>query len=260
MTTDDRRAGGPTGQVKSLVTAVRILEAIDALPEPTLTALTDEVGFAKSTVFDHLQTLEANDFVVREDGVYRLGLRFLEFGGTARNDIELYETAQPEVEKLAVETGELVNLVVEEHGKGVYIDFVKGADSVELDTYVGKREPLHNTAFGKAILAHLPEERVTEIVERHGLPRETESTITTREDLDERLEQIRSRGFALDREERLEDLSCVAAPIIGSESGVIGAVSISGPAGRMHDKGLADDLADKVVRTANIIKVNLTYS
>lgn len=247
--------------MKSLERAFAVLEAVATLEEPGVTEIAEEIGVAKSTVFDHLKTLEANDFVVKtEDSSYRLGLRFLDYGGQTRSQFELYRIAKPELEKLAAETDELVNLVVEEHGVGVYIDYVKGAEAVNLDTYVGKRELLHSTACGKAILAHLPDERVDEIVDRHGLPGETDRTVTSRAELDERLERVRERGFAVDREEQLAGLRCVAAPVTDGESEVLGSVSVSGPTSRLQDDRLTNELAEKVMRTANIIEINLTYS
>lgn len=261
MATDPRPALDHDQPVKSLVTAIRVLEAVEALDDPGVTDIADEVGVAKSTVFDHLKTLEANCFVVKTDeNSYRIGLRFLDFGGRVRSQLELYRIAKDEVSKLADETGELVNLVVEEHGLGVYVDYVKGADSINLDTYVGKREHLHNTAFGKAMLAYMPEARVDAIIERRGLPAETTETVTSRADLEERLDRVRELGFAVDREERLDGLRCVAAPIKGDEAGVRGAVSISGPTSRLQDDRLMNELADEVMRTANIIEINLTYS
>jgi DNA-binding IclR family transcriptional regulator len=119
---------------------------------------------------------------------------------------------------------------------------------------------MHNTAVGKAILAFLPEVRVDEILDRHGLPQQTDRTITTREDLEERLERVRENGYALDREERLTGLTCVAAPIRSDDGGVVGSISVSGPASRLDDDQLTGDLAERVVQTANIIEINVTYS
>jgi len=261
MATDPRPVSEHDQPVKSLKTTIRILEAVESLDEPGVTDIADELDVAKSTVFDHLKTLESNEFVVKTDGnSYRIGLRFLDFGGRVRSELELYRIAEEEVAKLADETGELVNLVVEEHGLGVYIDYVRGADAINLDTYVGKREHLHNTAFGKAMLAYMPESRVDEILERHGLPPETGKTVTSRSELEDRLDRVKERGFAVDREERLDGLRCVAAPIMGEGSSVLGAVSLSGPTSRLQDDRLMNELADEVKRTANIIEINLTYS
>lgn len=261
MATDGRGSPNHGGAVKSLETAFDVIDAVERLTDPGVTDVAEEVGLAKSTVFDHLRTLEANHFVVKtDDDTYRIGLRFLDYGGKARSERELYRIAKPELEKLAEETGELVNLVVEEQGMGIYLDYIRGQDSVNLDTYIGKREYLHSTAFGKAMLAHMPAPKVDEIVDRHGLAPETDRTVTSRSALDERLENVRERGYAIDREERLNGLRCVAAPVTPDDGEVIGAVSISGPTGRLQDNRLTEELADEAMRTTNIIEINRAYS
>lgn len=260
MPLDELASTDRNGGVKSLDTAFKILDAIRRLESPGVTRIAGEVDVAKSTVFDHLKTLESHDFIVKTGDTYQIGLRFLDFGGWTRRNLELYETAKPLIDELAEETGEFVNLTVEEHGMGVYIYFARGSDAIKLDTYVGKRDNLYDTAFGKAILAHLPPERVEMIVERYGLHPETDDGPSSMEELEERLELVRERGFAVDKAEQLHWLRCVAAPVLSKEGDVFGAVSISGPASRFKDDQLFDDLADEVIRTSNIIEINLTYS
>lgn len=245
--------------VKSIETAIKIIEFLDAKGEAGVTEIANDVGVAKSTVHDHLKTLQAHEFLAKNGRKYRIGLRFLDHGGRARSRQKLYRVGHPEVRQLAERTGEVANLAVEEHGLGVYIDVARGENAINLDTYVGKREHLHSTAIGKAILAHLPEERVDEIIERHGLPRETDHTIDSREELEDELEEIQRRGFATDREERLHSLRCIAVPIMKGQSQVIGAISVSGPSSRMDDTRLEEELADQVTRTANIVEINVTY-
>lgn len=261
MTPRNNRMEDNGGKVKSLETAFRIIDTVETLDGAGVTEVSDHVAVAKSTVHDHLQTLESNDFLCKEsDGTYRVGLRFLDHGGLARSRLDLFQTSKPEVENLAEQTGELANLIVEENGLGVYIDYATGNKAVNLDTYLGKREYLHSTAFGKAILAHLPSSRVNNIIDRRGLPAETDRTITSRKRLEERLETVREKGFAVDDEERLEGLCCVAAPIRNSDKDVVGAISISGPASRLKGGRLTNELAPEVIQTANIIEINMTYS
>lgn len=249
----------PKTPVKSIETAILLIETLDGLGSAGVTELANEAGIAKSTVHDHLKTLEAHELVVNEDGQYNLGLRFLDYGGRARVKKDVYQTAKPELEKLAENTGEIANLVVEEHGVGIYIDVARGENAVNLDTYVGKREYLHSTAVGKTILAHLPPEETDSIISKHGLPEETNHTTTSREELYAELETVRDRGFATDKEERLSGLRCVAAPIVPEEGRVYGGVSVSGPVSRMQDERLKGELADEVKRIANIIEVNVLY-
>lgn len=245
--------------VKSIQTFIGILEAIEALDGAGVTDVASEMGIAKSTAHDHLKTLEMNDFVINEGGKYYVGLRFLTHGGRARTKIDLYEIAKPELNRLAEKTGEVANLIVEEHGLGVYIDMVRSDNAVNLDTYIGKREYLHNTAVGKAILANLPGDRRNEIIEDRGLPSETPQTMTDKIDFFQELETVKSQGYAIDNEERLEGLRCVGVPIKVDEERVIGAISVSGPTRRMDENRLGK-LADEVMRVANIVEVNITYS
>ena len=249
-----------TTPVKSVETTIEIIETIENLDGAGVSEIARSLGIAKSTVHDHLQTLAAHELVVRRDDTYHVGLRFLDHGGHARSRNKVYSIAKPEVARLAEQTGEMANLVVEEHGLGVYIDVARGENAINLDTYIGKREYLHNTAVGKAILAHLPEEEVDAILARHGMTQETDRTVTTRSELDAELQKTRERGYATDQEERLIGLRCVAAPIMQERTRVVGAISVSGPASRMDDERLADGLAEKIVRVANIIEVNVTYS
>lgn len=250
----------PSAPVKSVHTATRVLEALDRLDGAGVTTVASELGVAKSTVHDHLKTLEAEEFVVNDDGEYRVGLRFLDFGGHARMRNELYAVAKPQIEELASITGELANLVVEEHGWGVYLAVERGENAVSIDSYVGKREHLHSTAVGKAILAQLPRERVEAIIDRRGLPGQTGDTITDRETLFERLAIVRDRRFAFDREEHRSGLRCVAAPITTEDGAVLGGISVSGPTSRLEGDRLEHELADQITRISNIIEINVTYA
>ena len=60
---------------------------------------------------------------------------------------------------------------------------------------------MHCTSVGKAILAFLPEERITEIVRRTRFERFTHRTIATPEALRAEIEKTRRRGYAVDDEE-----------------------------------------------------------
>jgi DNA-binding IclR family transcriptional regulator len=204
-------------------------------------------------------TLCEEGYVTKTGDEYRIGLKFLEIGGYTRKSMELYQVAEPEVKALAEETGELANLLIEEQGMGVYLMRSKGDRAVDLDTYAGLRTYLHTTALGKAILANLPESQIEEIVDRHGLEQETPNSIGTREELDETLETVRERGYAIDDGERLEGLRCIAAPVKQPPDDVLGAISISAPASRVSDEDLTGELAEVVLSAANVIELNINY-
>lgn len=246
--------------IGALGTSLRILEALKEKGSAGVTELADELDLPKSTVYSHLRTLREHEYVDWQDETYCIGLKFLDFGEHTRDRMRIYDVAKPEVEALAEETGELANLLVEEHGEGVYLTRAKGDQAVNLDTHAGMRVGLHCTSLGKAVLAYLPEERVDEIVDRWGLPARTANTISTREELDEELAAIRERGYATDNGERLSGLRCVAAPVTDPDGHAIGAVSVSGPTSRMKGETFESEIPERVQSAANVIELNLTYS
>lgn len=245
--------------VRATETSFRILDALRALDGAGVTELASYLELPKSTVHNHLQTLRRTEYVTKQGPEYDVGLRFLQLGEYARDRRQVATIGPPEIEKLAAETREMANLLVEEHGRGVFLYRAKGADAVHMDTHAGKRVHLHTTGFGKSILAHLPEERVEEVLDRHRLPQVTPNTITDREQLMDELDEIRAQGYAYDDEERLEGLRCIAAPIV-VDSDVLGAVSVSGPKSRMSGEWYTEELPALTMSTANVIEINSTYA
>lgn len=252
-----KEAKNPVGAVQ---TSVAILEELYAREEAGVTELADALNLSKGTVHNHLATLRNAELVARDDEKFRHSLRFFEFGEHARRRRAIYEIGRPEVDELATETGELANILVEEHGRGIYLHRAQGSRALSLDTGTGVRVYLHNTALGKAILAHLPESRVTDILDRHGMPATTENTITDRAELFQRLDEINDQGYAYDREERAPGIRCVAAPVVTNDEVVRGAVSVAGPATRIRGKRLESELPELVRSTAKVISINLSYS
>lgn len=253
---------GNTAQnpIKSAQMAFRIVETLRELDGAGVSALARELEMPKSTTHNYLSTLEETEYLTKEDGIYYVGIRFLELGSYARNRRKIYEISKPEVRNLAKETGELANLLIEEHGKGTYLQRARGEQAVNVEAPEGTRVPLYCTALGKSILAHLPEERVETIIEREGLEQVTPKTVTDRETLFDQLAEIRERGYALDDEERIQGLRCVAAPILSTDGRVLGAISVAGPSNRIRGDRYREMLPNKVLETVNVIELNVTYS
>jgi len=251
----------PTAQnpVQSVEVMFTIVEALKELDGAGVTELSDHLDLPKSTLHNYLATLEQEEYVRKDGTTYHVGLRFLDLGAYARDQIEMFEVAKPELEHLATETGELANLLVEEHGKGSYLYRTRGEMAVQVRGHVGTRAPLHSTSLGKAILAHLPESRVEQIIDEHGLAPSTPETITDPETLFEELAAIRDRGVAFDDEERLRGLRCVAAPIRANDE-VVGAISVSGPTNRLRNDRFREEIPQALLEVQNVIELNVAYS
>ena len=245
-------------RVRATETSIRMLEGlIDLGGEAGITELATHLSVAKSTVYKHLNTLDSNGLVVKHGDRYRIGLRALEFGGYAQRYDGVYDTARPQLRKMADETGELANLMFEEDGWGVYVHTSRGEDAVDIDTQTGRRAHLHATGLGKAILATLPEERVEAIVDSRGLPGVTEHTITDRAELLAELDEIRSAGIAYDREECVEGMACIARPL-STPSERPAAISITGPVSRVSSGGTEATVRTVLEEAGNVIELELT--
>lgn len=258
---DQRKGGGGTEPpVKAVDTAVQVLEVLDNQEGATVTAISKQLGMSKSTVHRHLSTLENGRLVVKRDGRYYLGLRFLELGNSALDHHSFHAVAKPLVDELVRETRESCHVAVEEHGRAVYLHYARSETGVKTDAHPGIPLYMHCTATGKALLAHLPDERVSAILDRHGLPAKTDNTITRRDRLFDELAEIRDRGVAFGDEERVDGMRGVAAPITDRDSqDLLGALTIAGPTKRIKGDRFRVDLPELLERTTKIIEVELSY-
>ena len=255
---------GPTnGSPRTLQTVSRAFDIVRALEEldgAGVTELTEHLGLSKSVVYNYLSTLREEKFVVKQGDTYELSLQFLLVGEYVRYQNVLYQVGKPALDDLAEKTGEFAHLAAEEHGLGINLYKVSGEKAVGSEYQVNKLQRadyLHFSATGKAILAHLPRERVEWIIDRYGLPAKTESTITDREALFEELETIRERGHSRNEEEEITGLQAIGAPVRNRHGEVLGSISVSGPVRRISESGFQEELIEEVVNTANIIEVNI---
>lgn len=253
-----------TGSPETLSTVKRAFEVVDTLREmegARVTELAEEHDIAPSTAHKYLATLDQEGFAVKEGDVYHVGLDFLDLGTYAKNRKPGYRLSTEKVREIAEETGERAQFVVEEHGRGIYLHTeASNSGAVLMDRRNGIHRYLHSTASGKAILAHLPDDRVNEIIDEHGLPAETEQTITDRDALFEELERIREDGVAYNDEESVEGLRSVGVPVKGSDGFVFGSLSVSGPSNRLKDTVYREEIPDQLLGHANEIELNVRYS
>lgn len=248
------------GTVKASRTAFEIIETIAREDGGRVTEVADELGLAKSTVHRHLATLEDLEYVVKDGNEYRIGFRFLKLGEQTRKRSDAYQMARKKVQKVAEQTAERAQFVVEEHGKAVYVFGATGEHAVKTNSEIGKYRPLQSMAAGKAILAALPDERVEEIIRQHGLPSMTENTITDRDELYAELDVIRERGYSISDQETLLGLRAIGVPIERPDGDVFGAFSVSGPTHRVQGDRLEESIPNILLGTANELELDMKYS
>ncbi|WP_436936476.1 IclR family transcriptional regulator [Halovenus marina] len=224
----------------------------------SVTEISNEFNLPTSTAHIHLKTMTEAGYLRRVGSKYQLSLRFLEHGAQIRRRHEIYKTAQDKVKSVAQTTGEVASLGVEEGGKRVLLYKSEGGDAVYDNAVTGEFTYLHWVSLGKAILAHMPESDVQDIIDKHGLPSATDATITDEDQLFDELVSIRERGYAVENEEHHKDICAVAVPI-RTNTKVVGAISVSGPKTRFDESRIKNQLVEELTDRANVIELEVKH-
>ena len=248
--------------VKSVANALDILEAFTGgQAELGVTELGKRLNLHKNNVFRLLATLEMRGYIEqnRETENYRLGLKPLELGKAFQRHCGLTLHGRESLEAAAARTGETASLGVLRGDRVIYIDVVETTRSVRVASRLGAVLPAYCTSVGKVLLAHRTSEEIAAYLERTALTAYTPRTVTDPQVLLHQFGQIRRQGFAVDREEYEEAVRCVAAAVRDHSGAVAAAISLSGPAQRLPDERLRDELVPAVVEAARTLSRRLGY-
>lgn len=173
-----------------------------------------------------LRELERLSFVERDhDGCWCLppgGVMTLSPALVAR--LNLRAAARPVIERLAARTGESVCVNVRHHDHRMRIDAVRGRPP-QPPLPVGETLPLHSGTSGRVILAHLPRATAAAVVAHAGLGAEDARQLRAE------LASVRRRGYLAAVGDRIATVASLSVPVFGA-SGIVGAVTVAGPAGR----------------------------
>ena len=228
------RAGRTSGGVQSIERAFGLLESLaDAGGALGLSQLAHESGLPLPTIHRLLRTLVDLGYLRQEASrQYVLGPRLIRLGEASSHMLSIW--ARPHLARLVDELGESANLAMLDGDEIVYVAQAQSRQSMRMFTEVGRRVLPHCTAVGKAIMAGMPPGQVREILQRTGMPRHTETTVTDPEEFARQLAAAAEVGYALDEGEQETGVRCVAVAVPDTPTRL--AISVSGPAGRMTEE------------------------
>ena len=226
--------------------------------------LSEKIKFPKGTTHRLLSSLAYFDYVRQESLTknYFLGFKLVDLGNLMLDQLDLRNVARPNLIYLAEKIQETVHLVVRDTDEALYIDKVDlypRRAGLQMVSRLGARIPMHCCSVGKVLLANLPEEEFENIIRARGLPKRTQNTIASRNQLRKHLAMVKARGYAVDNEENEEGVRCVAAPKKNEKGRVIAAMSISGPTARISLEQIHSSLKDEVRKTALNISKQLGF-
>ncbi|MGA2379995.1 MAG: IclR family transcriptional regulator [Spirochaetia bacterium] len=220
----------------------------------SITELSELMLEAKSVVFNRANVLKELGYIEQDEHSkrYTLTTKLLELTNASLSGYYQRTNIHTYLKAIADQTGHCTYFGLRnKQNRVVYVDRYASENAMTVYTNVGDSPIPHCTAHGKALLAFLSLEEI-EWVLAQGMEKFTDRTITDRDALLNELRSIRQKGFAIDDEERMRGVRCVAAPVFNSYRQVIGAIGISGMAQLLTDSVLESyarivkDVADKV--------------
>jgi DNA-binding IclR family transcriptional regulator len=248
-----------TPSVPALERTLAILELLaGSRAGLTLPEIAKELQLPKSSVHCLLITLERHHYLNRNERTsrYMFGSKLFSLGNMSLSGLRVRQVAAPHMHTLMEASGLTVHLAVLEGYEAVLVEKAEPRGQYKLATWLGKRMEVHCTSLGKALIAHLPEETVDQLVRERGLPRHNDSAIGSLKKLREELRRVRDSGYAVDDEEDEIGYRCIGAPIYDEAGQVTAAISVSGTVLQVREDN-SQALAREVVHAAAAISKSL---
>lgn len=248
MAKEGTKPGYPIESVDRALSLLLALEQTDRLSVAEASRLLD---VSRSTAHRLLNMLQYRGFV-RQDPrtrTYIGGPALLRIGLVAVRQLDVRMIARPILERIVAEVDETAHLVVLQGADAMFLDCVESSKMIRAGARTGTALPAHCTAGGKALLATLNHAELRALLGRRTLQGLTPNSLTSFDELERQLEEIRARGYALNDRESESDLRAVAAlvPTPDGPLSMEAAISVSGPAERIDGRRL-DELAAIVLR------------
>jgi DNA-binding IclR family transcriptional regulator len=217
--------------VQSVQRALHILEVVAENPDGTTAkAVARRLDLALSTTYHLLNTLVAEGYVMRLDGArgFGLGYKIPSLDRVLRRQLGVTPPVAAAVDDLHRRAGTAAYYAVFRDREVVVAYVADSPVTPRVDPLdVGFNEAAHALAFGKVMLASLRPLDRREYLREHGLSLFTGHTIGEPASLERDLDGVARAGVGLDVEEFQPGLACLAAPVVGPDGEVVGAVSVS---------------------------------
>lgn len=236
-----------------------ILELVAQQPGLSFSAIRSALGLPSSSCHHLVTTLcQLGALQIQANRGYVLGLRLFELGSIAANQRQLNELALPALKQLAQDVQLTCHLGVMEGDEAVYLLKVEGQREIRVNTWVGKRLSLHSSSLGKVLLAWLPPAELDAVLARYDWQRKTATTLVDADAFRAHLHQVKARGWAVDDQEDLANIRCVAAPVLDAGGNVVAALSAVGTILDISTERFAP-LAEQIGETARQLSRQLGY-
>ena len=257
-----------TNNYKSIYTVQALMRALDILDcfnyQNRVLGLSDIVnrtGLNKTTAKRLLSNLTARGYLQQDprSKSYQLGMRLFELGGIVFSSFSLRQAAAQPMNRLQEETHATVLLGVKIENHLVYVDKREGRDLHRISSDIGWRRPLHYGMLGMVLMAYLAPGEARRILRQLPLEDHTPFSITDDDAFNLRLGKIRKKGYVLEKEEAVEGVLGIAAPIRDYARQVVAALGIALPVEQGSRDVELNQAIDLVKKACEDISSDLGY-
>jgi len=237
-----RKTSMPESQKESGSALQKAVLVLDALFESEhalgLAEVSAKLDLPRQTVHRIVRQLEDLDLIRRDFARdhFSVGSRMVNLSLNAIAVAWRLAPMRTVLKDLVGQIGETCNIGILDRDEVVYIDRVECDWPLRLQLSAGSRVPVHATAIGKLLLAHLPSRTRQRLIHAAPLPSLTEHTITNPDELEAELKGIRRNGCATNSSEHVAGLIALAVPVYDGGGRVVAGLAVHAPDARMTVK------------------------
>ncbi|HEY9280627.1 MAG TPA: IclR family transcriptional regulator [Eoetvoesiella sp.] len=212
----------------------RVFSILDAFTADrtklALQEISDRIQLSKATTFRLVNSLcDAGYLVKLEDQKYCLSMKLVKLAGIVASGLGVRDMAHPKMMEIGNKTGETVSLNAVVGTDRVCIDVVEAESRLMHIVNLGEHAPLFYGATGKVLLAHLPPDEQSAIV--NALPPGLSMGIPG---LKAKLAQIRKHYYAITESERVPEALAISVALFDMNNKGMYALTLTGPEERMR--------------------------
>jgi IclR family KDG regulon transcriptional repressor len=249
-------------RVQSLERAIDILECFSYQKrEMSLSEIVGQTGLNRTTVKRLVSNLESRGLLQQDPDSknYRLGLLLFSLGGIVLASFSLRKVAAHPMFRLQNVAGVTTLLGIIEGDHLVVVAKREGDESVPVSSHVGLIKPLPHTMLGRVLMAYLLPKDMDRVLREYPLQTYTPYSITDKDAFGLLLAMIQNQGYGIERQEFVEGIMGIAAPIRDYSRKVIAALGVALPASKGDQQLEIDRIVSLLLEACEEISVNMGY-
>lgn len=249
----------PSYIIPNLQNACKVLKLLQTKTDGlSITAIAEKLDLPRTSVLRIITTLHEENFLLKEEKRYRLGPSLIPLGTAALDSVDLRKTAQPILRELAKATEETSHLAIESDRNCLLLEVCQSPNPIRIGAPAGTLTDMHCSGTGKIFIAYNHLHELESFLDSLDLKQRTSKTLTTVPQFREESSIIKEQGFAMDDEEYIQGVRCLAAPVKNNKGEIIAAIGITATTSRFTRRKIPM-VAVKVIQAADKLSAMLGY-